>query len=57
MGKCIEIIIVDDHEIFRKGIVMVINKLKDVKVVAEAGNGEEFLNMLDKIKPELVLAK
>jgi len=55
MEKCVEIMIVDDHEIFRKGLVMVINKLKNVKVVAEAVNGEEFLNMLDKIKPELVL--
>ncbi|MFA4853536.1 MAG: response regulator transcription factor [Bacteroidales bacterium] len=55
MEKVVEIMIVDDHEIFRKGLVMVINKLKDVKVIAEARNGEEFLNMLDKIKPELVL--
>jgi DNA-binding NarL/FixJ family response regulator len=54
MGKCIEIMIVDDHEIFRKGLAMVINKLKNTKVVAEAKNGEEFLGIIQKTKVDLV---
>ena len=54
MTKCIEVIIVDDHEIFRKGLVMVINKLKNTKVVAEAKNGEEFLQLIEKINPDIV---
>ena len=54
MEKCIEIIIVDDHEIFRKGLAMVINKLKNTKVVAEAKNGEEFLDLLGKTKVDIV---
>ena len=54
MEKCLEIIIVDDHEIFRKGLAMVINKLKNTKIVAEAANGEEFLELIDKINVDIV---
>ena len=54
MEKTIEIIIVDDHEIFRKGLVMVINKMKNTKVIAEAGNGAEFLDLLSKVKPDMI---
>jgi len=44
MDPVIRIIIVDDHEIFRSGLRMVINKLGYAKVVGEAGDGEEFLH-------------
>jgi DNA-binding NarL/FixJ family response regulator len=54
MEKTVNIMIVDDHEIFRKGLAMVINKLKNVKVVAEARNGKEFLDMIGKTKADLV---
>jgi DNA-binding NarL/FixJ family response regulator len=54
MEKTITIMIVDDHEIFRKGLAMVINKLKNVKVVAEAKNGKDFLEMIGKTKADLV---
>jgi len=54
MEKCIEIMIVDDHEIFRKGLAMVINKMKNTKVVAEAGNGKVFLDLIEKVKVDLV---
>jgi DNA-binding NarL/FixJ family response regulator len=54
MENLVTIMIVDDHEIFRKGLAMVINKMKNTKVVAEAGNGQEFLDILEKTKIDLV---
>lgn len=45
---------VDDHEIFRKGLVMIINKLKYANVVAEAGNGQDFLDQLAQQEVDLV---
>lgn len=54
MENLVTIMIVDDHEIFRKGLAMVINKMKNIKVVAEAGNGQEFLDLLEKTKADLV---
>ena len=54
MEEKIKILVVDDHEIFRNGLVMIINKLKYAKVVAEAANGLEFLNLLGEQQPDLV---
>lgn len=55
MEKKIKIIIVDDHEIFRNGLKMVINRFHDTKVIAEASNGKDFLALLDKYMPDIVL--
>ena len=51
----IKVLIVDDHEIFRKGLKMVINRFKNAKVIAEASNGREFLEIIDKNFPDIVL--
>lgn len=55
MESLIRVIIVDDHEIFRSGLKMVINKLGYAKVVAEAGDGAEFLALLEHEETDLVL--
>jgi DNA-binding NarL/FixJ family response regulator len=51
----LKIIVVDDHEFFRKGLVLVLNKMKFVEVVAEATNGQEFIGLLDKQPVDIVL--
>jgi len=51
----LKIIVVDDHEFFRKGLVFVLNKMKFVEVVGEATNGKEFLDMLDSQPVDIVL--
>lgn len=55
MDPVIRIIIVDDHEIFRSGLKMVINRLGYAKVVAEAADGAEFLDIMDQEETDLVL--
>lgn len=55
MSTNIDIIIVDDHEIFRNGLKMVLGRLKYVNIIAEAGNGKEFLDLLPQHKPDIVL--
>ncbi len=55
MDPVIRIIIVDDHEIFRSGLRMVINKLGYAKVVGEAGDGQEFLKLIETVETDLVL--
>lgn len=50
----LKIIIVDDHEIFRKGLRLYIGSIKNVKIIAEAENGEEFLLLLRDHKPDIV---
>lgn len=56
MTNKIKLIIVDDHEIFRNGLKMVLNRLKYIDIVGEAENGSEFLQMLDADNlPDIVL--
>ena len=50
-----DIIIVDDHLIFRQGLKAIINYEDVGNVIAEASNGEEFLELLPSLKPDLVL--
>lgn len=51
----VRIFIVDDHEIFRKGLVMVINKFGTAKVIAEASDGAEFLEKIRTVEADVVL--
>lgn len=55
MDDTVKIIIVDDHEIFRSGLKMVLGKLDYVKVVGEAANGQEFLDLIRKVNCDIVL--
>jgi len=50
-----KVIIVDDHTLFRNGLRILLNTLEDYQVVAEAANGRQFLDMLEKSLPDLVL--
>jgi DNA-binding NarL/FixJ family response regulator len=51
----IKIIIVDDHEIFRGGLKMMINRFKNFKVIAEASGGKEFLEIIKNGLPDIVI--
>jgi len=50
-----KVIIVDDHTLFRNGLRILLNTLEDYQVVAEAANGRQFLDLLGKDVPDLVL--
>jgi two-component system response regulator DegU len=47
--------IVDDHQLFRKSLAMLVNSYEDTKVVIEASNGRAFLEMLEENPIDLVL--
>ncbi|MBS1611806.1 MAG: response regulator transcription factor [Bacteroidetes bacterium] len=51
----IDLIIVDDHSIFRKGLKLIFEQTRDINVIGEANNGEELLNMLEFKSPDIVL--
>ena len=50
-----DIIIVDDHLIFRQGLKSLITIENIATVIGEASNGKEFIELLSHQKPELVL--
>jgi DNA-binding NarL/FixJ family response regulator len=53
VDKNYKILIVDDHKIFREGLVFMISKMKGFEVVGEASNGKDFLEILDKIEVDI----
>lgn len=50
-----DIIIVDDHLIFRQGLKSLITFENIANVIGEASNGKEYLELLSHLKPDLVL--
>lgn len=55
MNKKISVFLVDDHDIFRDGVKLLLSSENQAEVVAEARNGKEFLENLKKIIPDIVL--
>jgi len=49
------ILIADDHALVRAGICALAERIKGVKVVAEAVNSDEALKLIKELKPDLVL--
>lgn len=55
LARLPELIIVDDHLIFRQGLKALITSENIAVVIGEASNGIEFLELLSHKKPDLVL--
>lgn len=57
MENTIKIIIVDDEELFRKGILFLLEREKCIEVIFEASNGQELLNFLktSQVSPDIIL--
>ena len=51
----IRVLIADDHAILRDGIRSILESQEDIIVVGEAGNGEEALELVNKLMPDIVL--
>ena len=51
----IRVILADDHVLVRAGMSALINKIEGVEVIAEASDGREVLQLVEKLKPDLVL--
>ena len=55
MSKSISIIIVDDHEVVRKGLRSYLDTLPEFKVIGEASSGEEAIEMVKELIPDIIL--
>jgi DNA-binding NarL/FixJ family response regulator len=49
------ILLVDDHELFREGVALVINSQPDMEVVGQADDGLEALTMSRDLRPDLII--
>jgi DNA-binding NarL/FixJ family response regulator len=55
MNNLCKVVLVDDHNLFRDGLKYVLGQTDYIKVVAEAADGIEFLNILENDVPDIVL--
>ena len=55
MAEQKNIIIIDDHPLFREGLKTIISRDNRFKVVGEAGSGHEGFEMVKRLKPDLVV--
>ncbi|HEX4638862.1 MAG TPA: response regulator transcription factor [Chthoniobacterales bacterium] len=49
------ILLVDDHRLVRAGIRALLEKMSNVEVVAEGGDGRQAFELLDRHRPDIVL--
>jgi DNA-binding NarL/FixJ family response regulator len=50
-----QIVIADDHSIFRKGLRAVIEMEQGLRVIAEARDGEEALRQIKELRPDIAV--
>ncbi len=51
----IKVLLVDDHDLVRKGIKRLLDDVDDINVIAEAGTGEQAIRIVKELKPDVVL--
>lgn len=55
MPERIRVLVVDDHPLFRRGVVDSLSKAPDISVVGEGSSGEEALVLAGELMPDIVL--
>jgi DNA-binding NarL/FixJ family response regulator len=55
MSDDIEVLVVDDQELFRAGVVVILNAQGGIRVVGEAGNGRDAVRLVEELEPDVVL--
>jgi DNA-binding NarL/FixJ family response regulator len=53
--KKIHILLVDDHDIVRLGLMALLRSQPDMEVAGEAGTASEGINLAEKLRPDVVL--
>jgi DNA-binding NarL/FixJ family response regulator len=51
----IKIIMTDDHEIFRRGVIIGMAKYTDIQFIAEAEHGQDLLEKLEYLNPDMII--
>jgi DNA-binding NarL/FixJ family response regulator len=51
----IRLVVVDDHILFREGLVAIVRSEPDIEVVGQAGTVREAIDLVGSVKPDVVL--
>jgi len=55
MTEAIRVVLVDDHETVRQGLLLLLNALPDIAVVGEAGDGTSGVARTAEVRPDVVV--
>jgi DNA-binding NarL/FixJ family response regulator len=55
VSDAIRVMICDDHALFRRGLIMVLESEQGMEVVGEAEDGEEAIKKAEELAPDVVL--
>lgn len=55
MTDSISVLVVDDHDLLREGVVGTLSNFDDIEVVGEANNGELAVRLVADLKPDVVV--
>lgn len=55
MAKKIRILLVDDHDVVRSGVRMLLENEADLVILGEAGNGQQALELVEKLDLDVVI--
>lgn len=54
-ARSIRVLLADDHPLVRSGIRSLLDRVSEIQVVAEAGDGHEALSLIKQHQPDVVL--
>jgi DNA-binding NarL/FixJ family response regulator len=54
-GDRIRVLVADDHELFRRGLTMVLEAEEGIDVVGQAGDGQHAVAKVGELRPDVVL--
>ncbi|MHA3703527.1 response regulator [Jatrophihabitans sp. YIM 134969] len=55
MSAPIRIVLVDDQELFRSGVAVIVDAQPDMEVVGTGGSGDDAVRLVDELEPDVVL--
>lgn len=53
--KAIRVLVIDDHDVVRAGLISLFSREPDIQVVGDAATGDEGLDLIPELKPDVVV--
>ena len=54
-GERITVLLLDDHEVVRRGVAELVNTEADLEVIGEAGTASEALSLVKRLEPDVAI--
>lgn len=51
----IKVIVADDHQLFREGLINLLHSADNIEVIAQAENGQDAIDKVEAFKPDVLL--